>query len=229
MAVALPIWKNVLLSAYYYGTLPLRLRLHRRTAQQGKAPIVILFYHRVGEHTPNAWTISYRRFAQQISWLEERFDLISLSEAQRRIRAGVNDRMAVSLTFDDGYAENCDRALPLLIRKQIPVAYLVATDHVLRAKPFPHDVAGGHPLPPNTIEELRGLMAAGMEIGAHSRTHQDLGKIVDRQQLVEEVVGAREELQQALGRPVRYFSFPYGQLGNLNAEVFALAKDVGYD
>ena len=228
MAAALPIWKNVLLSAYYYGTLPLRLRMHGRVARQGIAPIMILFYHRVGEHTPNAWTISYRQFARQIRWLEERFELISLPEAQQRMRAGANHQMAVSVTFDDGYADNCHQALPLLIGKRIPVTYLVATDHVLRRTPFPHDVAAGRPLPPNTIDDLRRLAAAGVEIGCHSRTHQDLGAISDRTRLVEEVVVAREELQQALGHPVRYFSFPYGQPRNLNAAVFSLAEQAGY-
>ena len=42
------------------------------------------------------------------------------------------------------------------------------------------------------------------------------------------MVAAKEELQAALGRPVRYFAFPFGLHANLNPAAFALAKKAGY-
>ena len=94
-----------------------------------------------------------------------RFDLISLAEVQRRI-AGRNHRPAVAITFDDGYAINCDLAMPLLIAERIPCTYFVCNDPVLRQIPFAHDQQIGRPLPPNTLKQLRGLAKAGIEIGA---------------------------------------------------------------
>ena len=47
--------------------------------------------------------------------------------------------------------------------------------------------------------------------------------------LLDEVVAAGEELQAALGKPVRHFAFPYGQYANLNRQVFHLAYENGYD
>ena len=67
--------------------------------------------------------------------------MVSLAEAQRRLASGRNDRPCVSITFDDGYADNCDQALPLLIRERIPCTYFVTTRNVIDGKPFPHDVA----------------------------------------------------------------------------------------
>ena len=75
---------------------------------------MVLFYHRVADTHPNQWTISTKLFERQMRWLRDRFDVISLREAQQRIRRGTNSRMAVSITFDDGYADNCDFAIPLL-------------------------------------------------------------------------------------------------------------------
>ncbi len=43
------------------------------------------------------------------------------------------------------------------------------------------------------------------------------------------MVAAGEELQAALGRPVRYFAFPFGLHANLNAAAFALARGAGYE
>ena len=72
------------------------------------------------------------------------------------------------------------------------------------------------------------MAAAGIEIGAHGYTHADLGPIADRRLLRHEVVAAKDELEAALGRPVRYFAFPYGLSDNLNPAAFALAREAGY-
>jgi peptidoglycan/xylan/chitin deacetylase (PgdA/CDA1 family) len=134
----------------------------------------------------------------------------------------------VSVTFDDGYADNCRQALPLLIREQIPCTYFVASRHVLDGEPFAHDVALGRPLAPNTPEQIRELAEAGIEIGAHTRHHADLGKISDAQKLYDELAGSKEDLEKMTGRPVRYFAFPFGQWRNLTPAAFQLAREVGF-
>lgn len=191
------------------GTLgPRRLR---RLAASGQAPIPVLFYHRVADTEPNDWTISTWRFEQQIDFLRASFDVIGLDEVQRRIRHVDSRRPAVAITFDDGYAENCDFALPLLIRHQLPCTYFVATEHVKTGQPFPHDVAAGVPLPVNRVDQLRMLADAGIEIGLHTRSHADFSQTVDPQTIDREIVQATEELNDIIGRRIRYFAFPYGR------------------
>ncbi len=221
--------RSVVLPTYYYATLPFRWWANRRAIQQGRVPISVLFYHRIADSSPNDWTITHDQFQRHIEWIRTHFDLISLSEAQQRIRGKHNERPAVSITFDDGYADNCQFALPRLVELEIPCTYFVSTHHVLYDAPFPHDVDNNRPLRPNSIEQLRELAAAGVEIGAHTRTHADLGKTHDPQTLYDEVVAARVELQNALRYPVRYFAFPYGQPANLNRAAFRLAQDAGYE
>ena len=88
----------------------------------------------------------------------------------------------------------------------------------------------GHRFAPNTIDELKQLAAAGIEIGAeHTRNHADLGRINDPARLEDEIVTAGEELQVALGRPVRYFAFPFGLHANLNRRAFQIAYEAGYE
>ena len=222
-------WKTPLLGLYYEASLPLRWWNRRRAAARGRTPICVLFYHRVADDRANPWTISHDLFARQIGWLQKRFEMISLAEVQRRIRSGVNSRPAVSVTFDDGYAENCRRAIPLLVKDRIPCTYFVTTRNVLEGEPFPHDLAGGNRFAPNTVEQLQAMAAAGIEIGAHSYTHANLGLIVDPQQLRFEVAAAGEDLRAALGRPVRYFAFPFGCYASLNRDAFALAAECGYE
>jgi peptidoglycan/xylan/chitin deacetylase (PgdA/CDA1 family) len=220
----MPMFRRFALGAWYYASSP-----WREARRGGAAPITILFYHRVADKHPNDWTISNARFRRQVEWLERRFDLVSLEETQRRIRTGVSPRPAVAITFDDGYAENCDHALPLLIERKIPCTYFVATRFVLERKPFPHDVLAGRALPVNTPEQIRDLAEAGIEIGAHTRNHIDLGPIADRRVLEEEILGAADDLAAIAGRRPRYFAFPYGLHKNLNAAAFHVAREAGYE
>ena len=92
----------------------------------------------------------------------------------------------------------------------------------------PHDVKLGCPLPANTIESLLAIDRAGIEIGAHTRTHADLGSITDERVLVDEVVAATIELEEVLQRRVRYFAFPFGQVANLNSKVFGMLREIGF-
>jgi peptidoglycan/xylan/chitin deacetylase (PgdA/CDA1 family) len=220
--------KQLALTGYYGATLTARRRAAARRAAQQCEPVQILFYHRVAEEHPNDWTMSTRAFAAQINWLRSRFDLVSMAEAQARIAAGRNQRPTVCITFDDGYAENMRFAVPLLLRHGIPFTYFVATDYVLGGRPFPHDVGRGVPLAPNTLDQLRELAAAGVEIGGHTRTHADVANL-SADQLVHEIAGCKHELEDALDLSVRYLAFPYGQRGNLSTEAFEVAREAGYD
>ena len=73
-------------------------------------------------------------------WIRRHFDIVSLEEVQRCVAAGENPRPAVAITFDDGYAENCDEAIPFLLENEIPFTYFVSLGFVNEQKPFPHDV-----------------------------------------------------------------------------------------
>jgi len=220
--------RSRLLPAYYYGTLPLRKVGGWFASRQGWYPLAVVYYHRVADRAANPWTISNREFSRQLDWLHRNFELISLAAAQQRIAAGSNTRPAVCITFDDGYAENCEHALPQLIARGIPVTYFVASRFILNQSPFPHDAERGEPLPPNTVAQLRSLAAQGIEIGAHTRSHADLGPISDTAVLWKEIAGSREDLEQAVGHPVRFFAFPYGQYSNLHVKAFRIARQAGF-
>jgi peptidoglycan/xylan/chitin deacetylase (PgdA/CDA1 family) len=214
---------------YYGGSLPYRCWIRSRLMAERSLPILVLFYHRIADDGCRLGTHSNRLFRQQIGWLQQRCNLVSLEEAQRRLRSGRNDRLAACITFDDGYSENCDEALPFLIDQQIPCTYFVSSSHVLEGRRFAHDVAVDLHALPNTLEQIRWMSQAGIEIGAHTRTHADLGQITDESKLHDEVVGAAEELQAAIGKPIRYFAFPFGMPNNLNARAFQMARDFGYE
>ena len=225
----MPLWKQLLLGFYYYGSRPLRAVRNAQLAARGRAPVSVVMYHRIANDAANAWTTHTDVFVREIRWLQRHFDLVSLAEAQDRIRSPRSDRAAVSITFDDGYAVNSQCALPMLIDAAIPFTYFVTSSAVLQRACFPHDVAMGNSFEPNTLDQLRELTAAGVEVGGHTRTHADLGEIQDEVALYDEIVTASREIETALDRPVRYFAFPFGQHANLNVRGFEIAADAGFE
>jgi len=220
-------YKSQMLDLYYLATLPQRKHSTAKLKSQQVLPVNVLFYHRVADEHPNQWTISWELFQAQVKWLEERFELVSLQEAQSRIASGKNDRPTVSITFDDGYADNCERAVPWLLEQNIPFTYFVTSENLKTGRPFAHDVALGHPLAPNTPDQLREMASQGVEIGAHTRTHADLGKISDAETLYEEIVGSKYDLESLVECPVRYFAFPYGLPENMTTQAFEVAFQAG--
>jgi peptidoglycan/xylan/chitin deacetylase (PgdA/CDA1 family) len=225
----MPLWKWLLLNVYYHASQPARWWIHCKLAAQRRMPIAVLYYHRIADDAATECTLPNQTFIEQMRWLRRNFDLISMEEVQRRLQSGVNDRPAVHITFDDGYADNCQTAIPWLIKEQVPCTYFVTVQNILECRPFDHDLKCGANLPPNSLEEIRAMARAGIEIGAHTYSHADMGQVTDPAVLRRELVVARQELGVAIGRPVRYFSFPFGLRANLSCQAFALAAQCGYD
>ncbi len=221
--------RHGLLAARNAAIVPLRHRRLETLAAEGNAPLSVLFYHRVADCHPNPWSISRQRFRQQIEYCQQHFEMIDLAEMQLRIAHRVSSRPALSLTFDDGYRENSDFALPLLIQNKIPCTYFVCTRNILNQTPFPQDEAVGQPLPVNTVEQIRAAADAGIEIGCHTKHHVDFSTLQDVETVRDEIVGAKAELEAMIDRPVRYFAFPYGMPEQLTQIAVDAVIEAGFD
>lgn len=67
------------------------------------------------------------RFDALLGWLKSWFHVLPLDEAVQRLAQGDLPARAAVLTFDDGYADNHDVALPLLRRHGLPCSFFIAT------------------------------------------------------------------------------------------------------
>ena len=136
----MPLWKWLLLHVYYNGSQPARWWIRRKLAAQRRLPIAVLYYHRIADDAAMECTMPNQTFIDQMCWLRQNFEMISMEEVQRRLRSGVNDRPAVHVTFDDGYADNCQTAIPWLVKERIPCTYFVTVQNILECRPFDHDL-----------------------------------------------------------------------------------------
>lgn len=70
------------------------------------------------------------RFERDMRNVRRWFRVLPLAEAVRRLADGTLPARALALTFDDGYADNHDVALPILERLGLPATFFVATGYL---------------------------------------------------------------------------------------------------
>jgi len=111
-----------------------------------RVPLVI-GYHRVVEDLAGAaetdmatMLTSRAMFERHIDWIGRQFAFVGLDEIGDRLARGdALDRPLAAITFDDGYADVYEHAMPVLVRKGIPAAMFVVTELVGRSDWQVHD------------------------------------------------------------------------------------------
>jgi peptidoglycan/xylan/chitin deacetylase (PgdA/CDA1 family) len=105
----------------------------RATAPAGDgAGLCVLVYHRVRPTADglDTWNLTAEEFERQMALLSSCFEPLHLSDAVERLQSRSLPRGAVAVTFDDGYADNAEAALPILKRHRVPATLFVSTGYL---------------------------------------------------------------------------------------------------
>jgi peptidoglycan/xylan/chitin deacetylase (PgdA/CDA1 family) len=140
------------------------------------------------------------------------------------------DKRVLHVTFDDAFTNVLD-ALPALERLGVPVTVFACSDYARDGRPL--DVpelardAAAQPdeLATMTWDQLRAVAERGVEVGSHTRTHPHLPRLSD-EELEHELRDSRAVLEAGLGRPCRFFAYPYGEE---DGRVRRAAQSAGYE
>ncbi|MCI0555726.1 MAG: polysaccharide deacetylase family protein [Anaerolineae bacterium] len=175
--------------------------------------VPILLYHHVGiPQSESPYYISPIDFERQMYLLREwGYQTISVELLVRAIKQGAElPPKPIILTFDDGGEGTFTNALPIVQKYGFTgTAYIVYNYVGISAY--------------MNVDQIRGLYAAGWEIGSHSISHVDLTVRTDRQK--DEIVDSRIKLQALLGVPILTFAYPFGAY---NSDSVHYAHFVGY-
>lgn len=116
-------------------------------APQGQP--LVLGYHRVVEDFASSaelsippMLVSRKMLERQLDWIGTRYRFVDLDELGKRMESGNLTgvgRPLAAVTFDDGYQDFYEQALPLLLKKGIPSAVFVVTDLVGTTRLQAHD------------------------------------------------------------------------------------------
>lgn len=190
------------------------------------SPVPILLYHSVSPD-PAAWIAP---FAVSPTVFEAHLDAVRASGRQPLTVSEYTDGMRgravlperpVLITFDDGFADFADHALPALAERDMPSTLYVTTGAVTGR-------TGASVLPAAdmlSVPDLPWLETSGVEIGAHSHTHRQLD-LLPGAEVAEELRRCRDLLSGWLGHRIRSFAYPHGYW---SAAVRQLVRDAGFD
>jgi peptidoglycan/xylan/chitin deacetylase (PgdA/CDA1 family) len=181
----------------------------------------ILMYHRIAEVTGNPLCVTPSRFWEQMTWLR-RLGLrgVGVGTLLDAMRAG-RHRGLVGITFDDGFDNLVEAALPALLRHRFTATMFIISGLLGRTGGW----VDAPMWPLMSADQVRELAAAGMEIGSHSITHPHLAGIAPRQ-LKAEVNESKATLGELIGAPIRGFAYPYG---SMDAAARLAVRAAGYD
>src|SRR5437773_5194852 len=205
------------------------------------AQTIIFCYHRLVDKVRYPGTeITPAAFEAQMKELKDRgITVIPMQDllAWKRSEKNIPPRCAV-ITFDDGWKSQYEVAWPIMKKFGYPFTMFLYCEGVAGGS-----LGGGQAI---TWEQLADMRDNGIDIEAHSATHQDLreghtvmviepgGKRTKKkltgaeyeQWLQNEVVGCKQLLEQRLGIKVNCFAVPFG---NYNDHVKEVARNAGYE
>ena len=171
------------------------------------------------------YTVTARAFAAQMRWLAmARYTAVTLDALLAGWTGGAPmPRRPVVITFDDGFQDCLDFAVPVLRRHGFPAVFYLVAGLVGQTSQWTVS-SSGVAFPLMDWTSARRLIDVGMECGAHSMTHPPLARR-PAPEWEHELVDARHLLEDRLGRAIRHLSYPYG---SVNPEVRAAAEQAGY-
>lgn len=165
----------------------------------------ILMYHSISDRG-GPTSIPQDVFARQMSELAASgLPVVSLDA----IDDGTMPKRAVIITFDDAFQDFATAAWPILDKHGFTATVYVPTGHVGGVEAWKGVLTPPRPL--MSWETIRDLAGKGVTFASHSITHPDLTTLDDAE-LDAELGRSKEVLKSELGRPVRHFAPPYGQI-----------------
>lgn len=192
--------------------------------------IPILMYHQIAQPgdrgTPlRGLVVSPRTFSQQMQMLRVLgYRGLSMRDLEPYL-SGARSGRVVGITFDDGYLNNLQNALPVLQRLGFTSTCYAVSGEVGKTNRWDLDL-GIAQVPLMSQSDLQAWIDAGQEVGSHTRSHANL-KSLDAQQLESEICGSRLDLESMLTQAggVQHFCYPYGSLDDA---ALAMVAKAGY-
>jgi peptidoglycan/xylan/chitin deacetylase (PgdA/CDA1 family) len=174
--------------------------------------VPILIYHHVRPGSTSTLFVSPEELDKHLKYLQDSgFQTISFTDLADAFEKGKPlPPRPVIISFDDGWENQFEYGFPILQKYHDTATFYVVTNYLDRANFM-------------TTEQLKTLVAAGMTIGCHTRSHPYLTSL-GRERAWDEIAGAKAILE-ADGFKIDTFAYPYGAY---NQRVVDIVENAGF-
>jgi peptidoglycan/xylan/chitin deacetylase (PgdA/CDA1 family) len=186
---------------------------------------VILGYHGIARsplwHDVHRLSLSPKRFRTQLELLiDAGFEFITVAELARLADGGTPPPGYAAISFDDGMRNNLTVALPILQEYGLRATVYVTIGYLGGISPWIGPKTDNRML---SEEEVRDLVGAGWELGAHTMTHPDLSTL-DYEDCRREIEDSKTALESIGAVAVETLAYPFGFY---DSTVIEAARDSG--
>lgn len=155
-----------------------------------RAKLSIVIYHRVlpeADHFLGDGS-NINSFNRQLCYLTRNFNVLSLSEAVEHLRAATLPARAVCITFDDGYADNADIALPILEKHGVAATFFVATGFLNGGRMWNDTVIESFRRAQGNTIDLREIGLECYTVATLEQRREALFSVIDKLKYLEPVI-----------------------------------------
>jgi peptidoglycan/xylan/chitin deacetylase (PgdA/CDA1 family) len=181
--------------------------------QQNKRHIPILMYHSISQSANPKFqqlTVAPALFAAQMDFLHQHaYTPLNVTQLIHALTGkSALPKRPVVITFDDGFADFYEHALPTLTRCKFTATLYISTGFVGDTSRWLQR-EGETERPMLSWSQIVEISNSGIECGAHTHTHPKLDTLplpVAR----DEIVQSKELLEDHVGQEVSSFAYPFG-------------------
>lgn len=174
----------------------------------------VIYYHSVSK-------TERRRFAKQMDYLIEKTRPVS-PEVKGGIENGIHH---IAVTFDDGFTDVIENALPVVEERKIPIGIFIPTGHLGKEPGWISDQNLKKGMTVLSADSIRNISLNSLiSIGSHCISHSNLLALND-EQAEDEIKNSKSDLEGIIGKEVELLSFPHGKF---NEKHIKMAHSAGY-
>jgi peptidoglycan/xylan/chitin deacetylase (PgdA/CDA1 family) len=199
----------------------------------GDTTLRVLMYHKVNDIPDNPTTVPVGRFDEQLAQVKELgYTVVGLDAVLDYYALGTPlPEKAVLITFDDGYRDTLENAMPVLQKYGFPAVIFVPVAYMDDETPLPHELRlseRGVRNPTLDWGLVRELDAGGVRVESHGIGHRPLAEVT-LDEAVREIAVSKLKLEEKLQRPVRAYAYVKGSEAHFHPVHESLLLQAGYE
>ncbi|MBI3039575.1 polysaccharide deacetylase family protein [bacterium] len=174
--------------------------------------LVILTFHGVTETPAKPWEIEFGKLKKYVQDLKRfGFEPLSPSQFEPWMKGLISGGRRFMVTFDDGLLSSAEAIKKLKAEEDLDSVFFIVTDFL--GMPGYIDV-----------KILQDLSKMGCWVGLHGKDHQSPVEILAKgNDLKIQLLEAQNYLQQILGKPVKWYAYPFGEFDEKVVQCIASA------
>lgn len=207
------------------GRILVAFGMHKRMLKE--RAVVVAFHSITAQKSSGALRCGVDDFELYCRFFARHLKPEALAQVVERLETGAQMSGELAITFDDGYADNIELALPVLKRCALSATFYITTGFIQTQTQTAWDTKAKLNSRWMTWPQVKQLAEAGHDLGSHTVTHINLANAT-AQEAEAELRQSRDDIVAHTGLVPRHFAVPFGRAFPSMDQTVHMARDMGF-